>query len=140
MTPYKQINKHDPDNGVFGDCYRTCIACLLDRSPSEVPHFHNGELSGSEVEALTNNWLKKQYGLSIVELPFPGDSLEAVQLNFKERNLGVHYLLSGFSKNACNHVVVCKNGKIVNDPAQDDSSITGPCDDGYYWIGFLVKL
>ena len=41
MTPQNQLHKHDPANGVYGDCGRTAIACLLDLHPS--PHFWNGE-------------------------------------------------------------------------------------------------
>ena len=44
MTPQTQLNKHDPANGVYGDCGRTVIACLLDLHPSEVPHFWDGNL------------------------------------------------------------------------------------------------
>ncbi len=36
MTPNKQLNLHEPAAGVIGDCWRTCIACLLDKSPSDV--------------------------------------------------------------------------------------------------------
>ena len=38
MTPHKQLNRHRPEEGVFGDCYRTAIACLLDLRPQDVPH------------------------------------------------------------------------------------------------------
>lgn len=38
MQYHKQLNKRDPENGVFGDCYRTAVACILDKHPSEVIH------------------------------------------------------------------------------------------------------
>ena len=42
MTPYKQLNHHDPDNGIIGDCYRTAIACLLDLPPDALPNYCEG--------------------------------------------------------------------------------------------------
>jgi hypothetical protein len=40
MTPHKQRFRHDPANGIYGDCWRTAIACLLDIQPEEIPHEH----------------------------------------------------------------------------------------------------
>ena len=34
----KQANRHDPENGIFGDCYRTCLAGLLGVDRDSVPH------------------------------------------------------------------------------------------------------
>ena len=39
MKFYKQLHKHDPDNGVWGDCHRTAIGCLLDIEPELIPNF-----------------------------------------------------------------------------------------------------
>ena len=39
MEFYKQLNEHNPDEGVYGDCYRTAIGCLLNIPPEFVPHF-----------------------------------------------------------------------------------------------------
>lgn len=41
-------------------------------------------------------------------------------------------------RNGTAHVVIGLNDAIVWDPAQDDSGIVAPADDGYYWIEFLV--
>ena len=35
----KQKYKHDPDNGIFGDCYRTCLAYILGLDRDDVPHY-----------------------------------------------------------------------------------------------------
>src|SRR3546814_14399554 len=45
MTPHPQLIKHDPENGAYGDCQRTCIAVILDLHPSEVPHFCDNPLA-----------------------------------------------------------------------------------------------
>jgi len=44
MRFHKQlITNHNPESGIFGDCQRTAIACLLDKHPSDVPHFATPE-------------------------------------------------------------------------------------------------
>ncbi len=33
------LNRHDPDNGVLGDCWRCCIATILGLAAEDVPNF-----------------------------------------------------------------------------------------------------
>jgi len=35
----EQVYPHDPDNGVYGDCFRAVLASLLRMNIKEVPHF-----------------------------------------------------------------------------------------------------
>ncbi len=42
MRPQKQKYFHDPENGTWGDCDRTCVASLLCRDIEDVPHFFEG--------------------------------------------------------------------------------------------------
>jgi hypothetical protein len=37
-----------------------------------------------------------------------------------------------------NHTVVCRGGRIEWDPSMDDAGIVGPCDDGFYWVTWLI--
>lgn len=39
MTPQEQEFPHDPENGIFGDCFRASLASLLDLPIIGVPHF-----------------------------------------------------------------------------------------------------
>ena len=40
MIFHSQLIKHDPDNGQWGDCFRTCIACIFNvHNVTDVPHF-----------------------------------------------------------------------------------------------------
>lgn len=39
MTPAKQLFTNADEKRPVGDCWRTCIAMLLDLPPEEVPHF-----------------------------------------------------------------------------------------------------
>ncbi|MCK4817308.1 hypothetical protein KA005_16175, partial [bacterium] len=59
----KQLNRHNPEEGVFGDCYRTCIANVLGVFPTAVPHFWTEECTtADEMHAKMNEWLHHSYG------------------------------------------------------------------------------
>ena len=73
MKELKQLNLHRPEEGLIGDCFRTCIACLLDMpAPDHVPHAY--ELAGwdnensTEAHKLLNEYLKT-FNLRYVEYP-----------------------------------------------------------------------
>lgn len=139
MKPQKQKFLHDPDNGIFGDCYRTCLAVLLDLERDDVPHFANTMESGEwrdVVQPKFDAWLLGR-GFVEVVMAFNCDR-DGVLALMKQVNPKVYYMLSGMSRNGTNHVVVCKGDQIVCDTSINESGIIGPCSDGYYWIAFLV--
>jgi len=145
MTPYKQQYLHDPDRGVTGDCGRTVIACLLDMRPEEVPHFYHEDFYAEEPKDWKGNkvrdeWLRER-GLTIIKIPYDGDAITLENLLCQYVDPGVFYILHGRSRNDTGHVVICEGGKIVHDPALDDSGIVGPePHSGHYWLEFLVPL
>lgn len=138
MTPQKQKFRHDPDKGIYGDCWRTAIACILDKARDQVPHFYesgDGELCGK----LTHKYLEENNFYMFRAFFDAGYYTLPRLLNFMDSMIteGAYYLLSGTSKNQCGHVVICQGNKIVWDPALDDSGIIGPMDDGNYWIELI---
>lgn len=137
MRFQKQAFKHDPANGVFGDCQRTVLACMLDLDRDSVPNFgiHMGNVPAWH--KMLDGWLESK-GYVLVETPFQGDSVEAVLYSQSNRP-NLHYLFSGSSANGTNHVVIARGDKIVWDTAIDNSGIVGPDDQGYYWVGHLVQ-
>ncbi len=135
MTPHKQLYRHDPDNGVWGDCLRTAIACLFDLRPEQVPHFADGGPSGSEMNARIDAWLKEQ-GSHRISVMYKGD-LDQVLRSVASQNPDVWYLLTGQSRMEVDHVVICRNDAIVHDPSLDGAGIIGPADIGYYWVEFI---
>lgn len=144
MTPYKQLYRHRPEDGEYGDCGRTVVACLLDMHPSEVPHFFEDDFKVDDPKKFTGlrkmeAWLRDR-GLCVIRYPFDGEvTLENLLCQFVEP--GLFYILQGESKNGSDHVVICENGRIVHDPAQDNSGIVGPCpNDGLWWIEFIVPI
>lgn len=135
MTPHKQLFRHRPDEGVFGDCQRTAIACLLDLDPSQVPHHHR-HLPDGEQRRLLDEWLAPR-GLKVVFMAFRCEPAEMLAV-MKVANPGLFYMLSGTSRTGVNHVVIAQDDRVVHDPSLDDSGIIGPCDDGCTYIEFLV--
>lgn len=141
MKPQKQKFLHRPEEGVFGDCYRTAIACLLDKDRDEVPHFYDRLHNQAVPDDVTNAiraWLR-EHGYGRVVFAF-GNSvgLNAVLTMMEALNAGVFWLLSGTSRTGCNHVVVCRGGEIIHDPGLTDPGIIGACDDGYFWAEVII--
>ena len=136
MTPHKQLYRHDPDNGVYGDCQRTAIACLLDRRPEDVPHFMEDGVLPEVADKRIDDWLT-MLNLKMIFVPFQGELADVMDMQARFMP-GLHYLLVGKSRTGVGHVVVCKDRDIVHDPSQNDSGIIGPCEEsGMYWIQYL---
>lgn len=138
MTPRKQTLRHRPEEGIWGDCHRTAIACLLDLDPREVPHFGDGGPSGKEFNRRIDEFLATR-GLCQANVPYQG-TLEDVLLGLKNCAPRLHVLFGGESRTGCGHTVIACDGEIVWDPSLTDSGITGPMDDGFFWVTFLVPL
>lgn len=141
MTPHKQLFSHRPAEGQYGDCHRTCIACLLDVLPAEVPHpYLNGSVSAEEANEVLDFWLYERFGLRQVHMVYGGKAVLGEMLKvISGLNPGLHFIVSGTSRTGCNHFVIACDGEIIHDPSTSDSGIVGPCDDGLWWITFLAK-
>lgn len=136
MIPLKQRNRHDPDNGVWGDCHRAAIASVLELSLDDVPHFFEGGRGTVEARILEKEFLRDR-GLVAIDIG-AGSNLEETLDAMGVWNPGVYYLLAGKSRNNVTHSVVCLNDKIVHDPSLDDSGIIGPDEKtGLYWVTFF---
>lgn len=139
MIKQKQLFKHDPDNGTYGDCCRTALACLLDVKPEEIPHI--GEAEAEDGELFNKHFEEVLLTRGYYRITLPCDGQQPLE-NVLAMNHSMHplayYLLIGTSRNGTPHVVICCGDKIVWDPAIDDSGIVGPCADGYYYLIFLV--
>ncbi len=144
MTPQKQINRHRPQEGIYGDCHRTALAVVLDMDARDVPHFMDGNLypDAEEAHDKIEEWLNTR-GITTINVLYPGEtSLDDVLSTIKcsnHRSKPV-FILGGRSRNGVNHSVVCWQGEIACDPSHDDSGIVGPCDDGFYWVTFFGHI
>ena len=138
MQFQKQLFRHRPDDGLYGDCFRTAIACVLDLQPDEVPHFAHG--LGPKSEEMWDRaqaWLRER-DLWLIAIVYPGElDLGEVLMTIKNTNPGLLYLLCGKSANGVNHSVVCFEDEIIHDPSQDDSGIVAPTGEGYWVVEFF---
>lgn len=140
MIPTKQRNRHDPDNGVYGDCHRAALASILELPIDDVPHFMDGlgpyegeEFARRETEFLASRGLNR-----IIVAVGPDVDLQSCLDHIGTWNPGIYYLLGGESKSGCGHTVVCLNTRIVHDPSPKETGIVGPMQpDGCYWVTFI---
>lgn len=139
MRPQKQANRHRPDEGLYGDCHRTCLAMLLDMDKFDIPNF--GELHPDDSEAFNiavEEWLMVR-GFRTISIPFQAPPEDV--LNFmRVVNPGRYYILGGKSRTGVNHSVIGLNDRIIADPSLTDAGIVGPCEpDGHTWVTFLTQ-
>jgi len=138
MKPQKQLNRHDPENGVWGDCHRTAIAIMLDMDATDVPHFCDGNRPNNEVNADVAKFLDF-HGFNELSIPIQTNHIEDVFASMRALNPGIYFILGGTSRNGVHHSVVCDDNGIVCDPSLDDSGIVGPCSDGMFWLTYYVS-
>lgn len=136
IKPRKQLFRHKPSEGIYGDCHRTCYAMILDREPEGVPHFAE---DGDENFRLNEiNWLESE-GLELINIVFPGEmKLAQILETMNVLNPDNAFILGGKSAIGCGHSVVCFEEQIY-DPSLDNNGIVGPMSDGYYWITYVVR-
>lgn len=136
MTPHQQRIAHDPENGRYGDCHRTCIAAILDMEPEDVPHMNDGPHDPADPDRQTrqaNEWLA---GLGLRQSTFAwwsdGFPLSDLLHQTAVGSPGVPMILGGASSLGVNHSVVIMDGEIVCDPS--GNGIVGPLDCGQWQI------
>lgn len=141
MIEYKQMYLHVPSEGIIGDCWRTCIACILDIHPNTLPHYYkqywkDGDNIAPLVQARTNEELR-DYGVVYTEYPLQC-TLEELRTYLTHYYKDMYVIVGCNSKNG-GHSVIIKNKDYIWDPAIDNSGCEGPMEDGYFWIGLLVS-
>lgn len=146
IARHKQLHRHAPDEGLIGDCWRTCIACILGLKPTEVPHFFADtwpDKTGERGRDLCNEWLKSR-GLTLLEL-----CLDASDKHTAKRfPANVPYILTGKSNNydGVNHCVIATGlYEQIWDPSPFATAPLAPCvcevtGSQYYWLEFLVPI
>lgn len=133
----KQAFRHSPSEGVFGDCYRTCVATLLGVDRDLVPH-HAGDLPDGNQTALMRTWLLAR-GYTLACFAFAADPSEVLHL-MQTVNPLTPYMLGGTSKTGTNHVVIALGGEIIWDPSLNDSGIIGRQDDEHTWVEVITPI
>lgn len=146
MIKRHQLYRHEPHNGIYGDCYRSTIACLLGIEPHKVPHWYqlNVEGRGGDTYKEARLWLAER-GFSLATVSYSNIGDPAFVDYMSSINRDVVYMLSGKSpRGNWSHVVIAKNGKIIWDcakPCPTWGQLDGPCPyTGMYEIEYLVPL
>ena len=139
MIPTKQRRRHNPDEGIYGDCARAAFASILEIPYDDVPDF---TFVGNQYEEI-RSWLRR-LGYDVCRFLFLGsEPLDKIQERMADWNPNIYYLLSGRSSIGIGHIVVCLNGEIAHDPSLDNTGIVGPLkhvdsDETSYVIEFIT--
>jgi len=150
MKPVESVIEHNPPDS-YGDCFRACIASILELPSFEVPHFallaHEENGSDEDMVALCRKWVAP-LGLGYIDIPLQSSSVDEM-LRFCHRFApGTHYVLTGQSKRGFGHCVIGYDDQIVFDPTYRDEpdghGLIGGIHDqdldvDFMWIGFLVR-
>jgi hypothetical protein len=139
MTPALCRVKHDPDAGTYGDCVRACVATILDLDTDAVPHFYHDNPTGEVGMQRMRDWLAGR-GLAPYVSALPPDPLADILDHMGQYNPTVPYMLYGSTSDGGDHVVVCRGGEIVHNPAWYGCRIVGPASVGHWQIVVLVRL
>src|SRR5581483_4068025 len=99
MKVQKQLNRHRPQEGIYGDCHRTAIACVLDMDAKDVPHFMDGkhDCDADDAYKAVESWLNAR-GFTHINVLFSGElSLDAVlkSVKYSNPNSGPHVFILG---------------------------------------------
>lgn len=145
--PFKkhvQLHRHDPDNGVNGDCTRTVIACLLNKeSVEEVPHFgegldfsndDNAPIFEQRIDAYLDTQQIKKFRTAYT------CGLDDLYSYVLRDNPGVPLIVDGMSPRGTNHSVIYFNGVLAHDPHPDGGGIIGQMNNGQIHVTVLVSV
>lgn len=133
MQYYKQLVKHSDNEN--GDCFRTCIANMLDMHPEHVPHFFAACVS--DPWKYVTDWMK-QHGRQMIFVPFHAPDAMTVRSIMPHVAPDVYYMLMGEDKSGMNHAVVCINSNVEFDPSWTDVGVHRPLETGEFFVGMFI--
>jgi len=154
MRPQTQL--HRGGTGVYGDCYRTCLAMVLDMDRDEVPHFCEHVPPGTQPEDPAHiasdewerGWLSGR-GLTKVTVPHSGEITIwqlAEQYNVLAPGAAIICQTALYGRvGVSDHVVELYGGRLY-DPLGNDTEehVAGtnryqPSTHGLYWVTVLAR-
>lgn len=143
---HTQTLKHDPANGVNGNCQQTVFACLLGLDIADVPHFGEGlDFSNREHDIVFHNRYQEFldiYDLREFTVAYNSEvmSLDDVLRCTSTNNPNIPLIIGVQARPGVNHSVIAYNGKIVHDPLGKVLDTYGPLDIGVWSVSVLVNI
>ena len=136
MKPVDQLFPHDPENGIYGDCFRAVIASLLGVSAEEVPHFLHDNCDTTTFNSRISTYLK-DFDLCYFECTVY-DIKKWKELCRITRP--IYHIITDKSPRFPDtyHSVIGCDGEIVHDPHPSKSGLPEVTKDRVF--GFLIKL
>lgn len=131
----EQLVPHDPDNGIYGDCYRATLATLLGLDTEQVPHFLHDNCDALTFNTRVSDFLA-QFGLVYA-------SFNAWDIPQWEKGAGIsipiyHEIADDSPRfSGTGHAVVGKDGEVFHDPHPTKLGLPKVTD--ARTIGFLVQ-
>lgn len=114
MIPVFMNIRHDPP-GSFGDCFRACVASVLE--VQDVPHFYFDGPTPEEARERLRKYLRELHSLEPYLIGFPGVTpLEELLSGIESDNPGCKYILVCSVVGFGEHAVIAGDGKILHDP------------------------
>lgn len=133
---YQKFRQHDPENGMFGDCHRTCMAMLLGCDRDKIPNFGEHYLDMEKWDEMLNGFLDS-LGLFEVNIAFKfdeGTTFDEARTHFVYIARNQPFLMGGTSINGTNHSIAIDCDGKVFDPQGRSPALIGPSSDGHYWF------
>lgn len=105
-----------------------------------VPHVLHDNCDAETARQRLDEWLEPR-GWAFVEFVIPGDIGLPDVLHWAghfTKSSRIHYILNGCTVKGTGHYVIGRGEEIVHNPSPG-VDIVAPFEDGYYWIGLIVK-
>ena len=134
MIPVDMTVLHDPPTKI-GDCFRCCIASILELPANKVPHFCGLDPWTDQPDERWRNHLLaflEPMGLYYFEIAFSAEILPEWS-----KHLELHHTISGISPRKVRHACVGFGGAVVHDPHPSRAGISP--EDGSFLLGFVCK-
>lgn len=128
---------------VVNDCFKCCIASMLNLAYEQVPHFYQNQPLGGfatpELQATIREWFAVRE-LQYVELAYaaPPDGIRETFGGIYPR---LTYLLAGLSQAGHPHAVVCRGARVIFDPFETvgfRGGVTETLPNGKTHVGLIV--
>lgn len=140
MTPVHCRVKHSPEDGLYGDCLRACVATIMDREPEQVEHFADGGVDAETINDRMVEWLGKE-GYAPFWCHYDPDYTLAELMEMQSaQNHNTVYMLFGLTSDDEPHVVVCKGGYVVHNPSWYPNPLVAPGRHGAWSVMVIAKL